>query len=54
VHKGDKEGRPGRLVIKKEVGEMSRLQLDLYEKGKADLRDPQQISKADLEKLIRE
>jgi hypothetical protein len=34
-------------------GGKSRLQLDLYETGEAKLRDPEQISEVNLEKIIR-
>jgi len=34
-------------------GGESRLQLDVCKTGEADLRDPQQISEVDLEKIIR-
>jgi len=40
-------------VHQKGSGGESRLQLDLYKTGEADLRDPQQISEVDLEKIIR-
>ena len=53
---GDFKGkkRKGDLVdyIHQESGRESKLRMDLCKTGKADLRDPRQVSEVDLEKLI--